>query len=65
MDTSTRILRYFLCVYVHTRIRNTENVSERRNKLIAEMFHKVHFVEKWDRGISLILSKEQGSSISI
>ena len=35
-----------------------ENVSERRNELIAEIFHNVHFVEKWGRGISLILSKE-------
>lgn len=35
-----------------------EMVSERRNELIAEMFHHVHFVEKWGRGISLILSKE-------
>ncbi|MCK4464216.1 MAG: winged helix-turn-helix transcriptional regulator, partial [Bacteroidales bacterium] len=35
-----------------------EMVSERRNELIAEMFHRVHFVEKWGRGISLILSKE-------
>ena len=35
-----------------------ESVSERRNELIAEMFHKVHFVEKWGKGISLILSKE-------
>lgn len=34
------------------------NVSERRNELIAEMFHKVHFIEKWGRGITLILSKE-------
>ena len=33
-------------------------VSKRRNELIAEMFHRVHFVEKWGRGISLILSKE-------
>ncbi|MBI2139445.1 putative DNA binding domain-containing protein [Candidatus Woesearchaeota archaeon] len=33
-------------------------VSERRNEIIAEMFHKVHFVEKWGRGINLILSKE-------
>ena len=36
----------------------SENISERRNELIAEMFHRVHFVEKWGRGISLILSKE-------
>ncbi len=35
-----------------------ENVSERRNELIAQMFHEVHFVEKWGKGISLILSKE-------
>jgi len=35
-----------------------ENVSERRNELIAEMFHMVHYVEKWGRGISLILSRE-------
>jgi ATP-dependent DNA helicase RecG len=35
-----------------------EQVSERRNELLAEMFHQVHFVEKWGRGISLILSKE-------
>ena len=25
-----------------------ENVSERRNELIAEMLHKVHFIEKWE-----------------
>jgi len=33
-------------------------VSERRNELIADMFHRVHFVERWGRGIKLILSKE-------
>jgi ATP-dependent DNA helicase RecG len=32
-----------------------ESVSERRNVLIAEMFHRVHFVERWGRGIELIL----------
>lgn len=36
----------------------SEMVSKRRNELIAEMFHRVHFVERWGRGISLILSKE-------
>jgi len=36
----------------------TEEVSERRNELLAEMFHKINFVEKWGRGIRLILSKE-------
>jgi len=35
-----------------------EMISKRRNELIAEMFHRVHFVEKWGRGIRLILSKE-------
>jgi ATP-dependent DNA helicase RecG len=32
--------------------------SKRRNELIAEMFHRVHLVEKWGRGIDLILSSE-------
>lgn len=36
----------------------TEMVSERRNELIAEIFHEIHWIEKWGRGISLILSKE-------
>lgn len=36
----------------------SEMVSERRNELIAELLHRVHFIEKWGRGISLILSKE-------
>lgn len=35
-----------------------EEVSERRNELLAEMFHQIHFVERWGRGISLILSHE-------
>jgi len=35
-----------------------EMVSKRRNEVIAEMFHRINFVEKWGRGISLILSKE-------
>lgn len=36
----------------------TEMVSERRNELLAEMFHHIHFIEKWGRGISMILSHE-------
>jgi len=40
----------------------TEMVSKRRNERIAEMFHRVHFVERWGRGISLILSKEPATS---
>lgn len=36
----------------------TEMVSERRNELIADLFHRIHFIEKWGRGIRLILSKE-------
>ncbi|MEK6937810.1 MAG: ATP-binding protein [Nanoarchaeota archaeon] len=35
-----------------------EEVSRRRNEIIAEMFHQIHFVEKWGRGISLMLEKE-------
>ncbi|MCK5699053.1 MAG: putative DNA binding domain-containing protein [Candidatus Aenigmarchaeota archaeon] len=35
-----------------------ENVSVRRNELIADIFHDVHYVEKWGKGISLILDKE-------
>lgn len=31
---------------------------KRRNELIADIFHRGHFVERWGRGISLILSKE-------
>src|SRR4030067_3147214 len=39
-------------------------VSERRNQLIAEMLHRVHFIEKWGRGIKLILSKEPDAEFS-
>ncbi len=35
-----------------------DNVSKRRNELIADLFHRIHFIEKWGRGIELILSKE-------
>ncbi|MDR1996781.1 MAG: putative DNA binding domain-containing protein [Candidatus Margulisbacteria bacterium] len=34
------------------------SVSRRRNELLAEMFYRIHFVEKWGRGIPLILGKE-------
>lgn len=33
-------------------------VSEQRNELLAETLHEIHLIEKWGRGISLILSKE-------
>jgi len=39
-------------------------VSERRNELIAELLHRVHFIEKWGRGIKLILSKEPDAEFS-
>ncbi|MBM4055620.1 MAG: winged helix-turn-helix transcriptional regulator [Planctomycetes bacterium] len=42
----------------------TGMVSERRNELIAEMLHRVHFIEKWGRGIKLILSKEPDTKFS-
>ena len=35
-----------------------EMISERRNELICDILHRIHFVEKWGRGIPLILSKE-------
>jgi len=34
----------------------TRMVSQRRNELIADIFHRGRFVERWGRGISLILS---------
>lgn len=43
----------------------TGGVSERRNELLAEMFHQIHFVEKWGRGIGLILSKEPDTDFQI
>jgi ATP-dependent DNA helicase RecG len=36
----------------------SEMVSERRNELIAEILHEIHLIEKWGRGINLILTKE-------
>ncbi|MBI2548715.1 putative DNA binding domain-containing protein [Candidatus Woesearchaeota archaeon] len=42
-----------------------EEVSRRRNELIAEMFHRIHFGEKWGRGIKLILSKEPTTDFKI
>ncbi|RLJ00582.1 MAG: hypothetical protein DRP06_01880 [Candidatus Aenigmatarchaeota archaeon] len=35
-----------------------EIISKRRNELIANMFRRIHFIEKRGRGIRLILSKE-------
>ena len=35
-----------------------ERVSERRNDLLAQMLHRIHFVERWGRGIELILRLE-------
>ena len=43
----------------------TKNISKRRNELIAEIFHRVHFVEKWGRGIKLILSKEPSARLEV
>ena len=40
-----------------------EMISKRRNEIIADMFHQVHFIEKWGRGIGLILSKEPDTEI--
>ena len=35
-----------------------KRVSKRRNGVIADVFHRVHFVEKWGSGITRILDKE-------
>ena len=40
-----------------------EMASERRNKLIAELLHRIKYIEKWGRGIKLILSKEPKTSL--
>ncbi|MBI4981002.1 winged helix-turn-helix transcriptional regulator [Candidatus Woesearchaeota archaeon] len=40
-------------------------VSRRRNEVLAEMFHEVHFVERWGRGISLILEKEPTADFDV
>ena len=40
-------------------------VSRRRNEEIANLFHEVHFVEKWGRGINLILSKEPNTDFEV
>lgn len=42
-----------------------EEVSRRRNELIADMFHRVHFAEKWGRGIKLILSNEPTADFKV
>ncbi|MBF0476945.1 MAG: response regulator [Deltaproteobacteria bacterium] len=33
-------------------------VSIRRNELLADLFHRVHFIEKWGRGVRMILERE-------
>lgn len=33
-------------------------LSERRNERMAELFHRAHLIEKWGRGIKMILEKE-------
>jgi ATP-dependent DNA helicase RecG len=40
-------------------------VSRRRNEEIADMFHEVRFVEKWGRGISLILDREPDADFEV
>jgi len=40
-------------------------ISKRRNEEIADMFHEIHFVEKWGRGIGLILSKEPDADFEV
>ncbi len=33
-------------------------LSERRNERLAELLHRIHFIEKWGRGIKMILERE-------
>ncbi len=42
-----------------------EPISKRRNEIIAEMFHRVHFVEKWGHGIDLILTHEPTADFKV
>ncbi|MFA6328896.1 MAG: ATP-binding protein [Candidatus Micrarchaeia archaeon] len=39
-----------------------EQVSERRNELIAAMLQRIHYAEAWGRGIRMILQKEPTAS---
>ena len=36
----------------------SKSVSERRNELIADIFHRIHYIEKWGTGIGKILNLE-------
>jgi len=36
----------------------TQEISERRNELIAELLHQIHFIERWGKGIGKILNLE-------
>ncbi len=36
----------------------SRSVSERRNELIADIFHRIHYIEKWGVGIGKILKLE-------
>ena len=44
---------------------NRDMISKRRNEIIAQLFHRVHFVEQWGRGIDLILSQEPDTDFKI
>ena len=43
---------------IHVEFQGNDAPYYAYGRLIAEMLHKIHFIEKWGRGISLILSKE-------
>ena len=43
----------------------SRNISRRRNELIAEILHRIHLVERFGRGISLILEKEPKADFSL
>lgn len=43
----------------------TKEISRRRNELIAETLHRAHLVERFGRGIALILEKEPLTEFSL
>ena len=43
----------------------SKNISKRRNSLIADVFHRIHLVEKWGTGIRKIKSLEPSTKFEV
>jgi ATP-dependent DNA helicase RecG len=43
----------------------TKKISKRRNPLIADIFHRIHFIEKWGTGIGKIKSFEKNVKFEV